>query len=437
MHHEIASTAARSSRRFVARLLAASRFLALATASLLVTACDRVQRQRELESDSPYARQVREAIPRVEKATGLTFKRPPAVTTRSSDEVRAFVMEQFRDSATERQLAAQETIYKRLGAIPERMSLRDLLTDLLEEQVVGYYDPKRDTLYVVKGRDETITGAIITHELIHALQDQYVDIDSIVRQKGNDDRLAAAQSLLEGQATFDGIVAMSGSLISGTTNWSVARDQIRQNRSSTPRMAAAPTIVQEALIFPYLSGAEFVRRQRDRAPTASVLRRFPVSSEQVLHDSAFSASDQPVPVRFTGVSGIGYENTVGEFETRVLLYEQLRDVSGAARAAQGWGGDRIALAAGDVLLWASAWDTQSDAAEFFESVSRMMGIRYEAAAEGQAGATTRVVRAPGRRATVSIGDVGGRPTVLVVDAPEARGAAFSLANVQVGDAGTR
>ena len=408
----------------------------LLTLALPLAGCDRVKRQREME-DSPYASQVRDAIPRVEKATGLTFKRPPAVATRSSNEVRAFVMESFEDSATKRQMAAQETIYKRLGAIPEKMNLRELLTDLLEEQVVGFYDPKRDTLYVVKGRDEGITGIVITHELIHALQDQYVDLDSIVRQKGNDDRLAAAQALIEGQATFDQIVAMSGSLISGTTNWSVAREQIRQARTSTPRMAAAPTIVQEALIFPYLSGAEFVRRQRERAPTASVLQRFPLSSEQVLHDTSFRASDVPVAVRFTRVPGIAYENTVGEFETRVLLYEQLRDLSGSARAAQGWGGDRIALAGGDVLLWASAWDTPSDAAEFFESVSRMMGIRYETAAEGQAGATTRVVRAPGRRATVTIGDVGGRPTVLVVDAPEGRAAPVTLANVQVANGGSR
>ena len=330
-------------------------------------------------------------------------------------------------------MAATETIYKRLGAIPEKTDLRELYADLLEEQVVGYYDAKRDTLYVVKGRDEPVTGVVITHELIHALQAQYVNLDSIMRQKGDDDRIAAAQAVLEGQATFDGIVAMSGSFMSGVTHWSVAREQIRQERAATPRMAAAPTIVQEALIFPYLSGAEFVRRERERAPKASVLAHFPVSTEQVMHDPAFTRPDVPVPVRFTNVAGVSYENTVGEFQTRVLLYEQLRDVAGAQRAALGWGGDRIALVNGDVLAWASVWDTPVDASEYFEAVSRMLGIRYATAVEGAQGATTRVVRAPGRRATISIGDVGGKPTVLVVDAPEARAGAVTLANVQVGD----
>ena len=101
--------------------------------ALPLAGCDRVKRQREME-DSPYASQVRDAIPRVEKATGLTFKRPPAVATRSSDEVRAFVMESFQDSASKREMAATETIYKRLGAIPEKTDLREQLKGVFEGQ---------------------------------------------------------------------------------------------------------------------------------------------------------------------------------------------------------------------------------------------------------------------------------------------------------------
>jgi hypothetical protein len=312
-----------------------------------------------------------------------------------------------------------------------------MLTDLLEEQVVGYYDPGRDTLYVVKGRDPSITSDDNTHHQKQPHHHHNNDHHTNHHHNPDDDRLAAAQAVIEGQATFDQIVAMSGSLISGVANWSAVREEIRKARSATPRMAAAPTIVQEALIFPYLSGAEFVRRLRERSPGTSVLARFPSSTEQVMHDAAYSKPDEPVRIRFSGVPGIGYENTVGEFETRVLLYEQLREVAGAQRAALGWGGDRVALVGGDLVAWASVWDTQVDAGEFFDAISRTIGIRYSTAAEGAQGATTRVVRAPGRRATISIGDVGGRPTVLVVDAPEGSRTSVTLANVQVGDAGAR
>ena len=438
MHRPIVRTAAAASRAALAssRLLGAG----LLVASLLpLAACDRVQRQRELESDSPYARQVREAIPRIEKATGLAFKRPPSVAVRSSRDVRAFVLQAFEDSASARQVAGLETFYKRVGAVPERTNLRDLYVDLLEEQVVGYYDPKRDTLYVVEGRDATVTSVVITHELIHALQDQYVNVDSILQQRDDADRTAAAQAVLEGQATFDQLTAMSGGLISATTNWDQAREQIRSSRGATPKMAAAPTIVQEGLIFPYLSGAEYVRRLRNERTNANVLENFPVSTEQVMHANAFldGTVDAPRPVRFTGVNGITWQNTVGEFETRVILYEQLRELAPATRAALGWGGDRVALLGGDVMAWASTWDAAVDATEFFDAVSRAMGIRYESPVQGAEGATTRTVSGKGRRVTVTVGDVGGQPAVLVVDAPQGRAAPVTLANVQVGDGGAR
>ena len=52
-------------------------------------------------------------------------------------------------------------------------------------------------------------------------------------------------------------------------------------------------------------------------------------------------------------------------------------------------------------------------------------------------ATSRVVHAKGRRVTVTTGEIGGRPAVLGVDAPEGRGAPVTLANVQVTDGGAR
>ena len=419
----------------------AGALLSISLAAIALGACDRVSRQRELES-TPFARQVRDAIPNVEKATGMTFKRPPSLAVRSRREVRAFVQQQFEEAAPAREFAAREALYKRLGAVPERMDLRGVVVDLLEEQIVGYYDPKKDTLYVVEGSDAQATSIVITHELVHALQDQYVDLDSVMRLRGDDDRLTAMQSVIEGQATYDGIVAMAPGLINGTTNWDNAREEIRRGRNASPKMAAAPLLLQEVLIFPYLSGAEFVRRYRERRPGKNVLLEWPQSTEQVLHANAFfgTAVDAPLAVRFTGLRTTPeYENTIGEFETRVILYEQLREQQVAIRAALGWGGDRIALlgeGADAPMVWATVWDESVDAAEFFDAVTRAMALRYQTAAPGEAGATTRAFTARGRTVTVTAGEVGGRPAVLVVDTPAGQAAPATLANVRIEGATT-
>ena len=46
----------------------------------------------------PYAKEVNEAVPRIEKAVGLPFKTPPKVERRSKDEVREFLTRKFNES---------------------------------------------------------------------------------------------------------------------------------------------------------------------------------------------------------------------------------------------------------------------------------------------------------------------------------------------------
>ena len=59
---------------------------------------------------------------------------------------------------------------------------------VLTEQIIGYYDPKTKVLYVVEGAPEEYVGITIMHELVHALQDQYVNLDSLEHITGDDDR---------------------------------------------------------------------------------------------------------------------------------------------------------------------------------------------------------------------------------------------------------
>src|SRR5215217_1726968 len=151
------------------------RLARLAALAMRVAACSRGRNA----GSGPYAREVAEAIPRIEQSTGLKFKAPPKLEVRTRDQVRDFLLKQFDEATPTAQLVGEEKAYKLLGLIPDTMSLRAFFVRVLTEQVVGYYDPKAKTLYVVEGADEQVVGITITHELIHALQDQYVNLDSI------------------------------------------------------------------------------------------------------------------------------------------------------------------------------------------------------------------------------------------------------------------
>src|SRR5687768_14175732 len=173
---------------------------------IATTACDR----RQNSGPGGLQRRVEMAVPQIEEATGLKFKTPPKMETRSRAQVREFLLNKFNETTPAEQLRGEEAAYKLFGMIPDSLDLRRFLLELLTEQIVGYYDPTTKVLYVVADAPSDLTGITITHELVHALQDQYVNLDSIQNLKGNSDRQGSAQAVLEGQATYEQMKIMLG-----------------------------------------------------------------------------------------------------------------------------------------------------------------------------------------------------------------------------------
>lgn len=376
------------------------------------------------EYDGPYGRQVAEAIPLIEKGTGLKFKRPPKVEARTKAQVREFVLAQITKPLAQREMAGQEAAYKRFGMIPDTLDLRQYLLGLLEEQIVGYYDPATEVLYIVEGSPDDIVGLTITHELVHALQDQYVDLEAHQNVEGENDRQAAAQAVFEGQAVYEQIAAMLGGgnvAVNLPGGWDRVREMIRENQASMPIFARAPLVIQETLIFPYLSGAEFIRGYKTRNPTGTPYDDMPVSTEQILHPAAyFGTRDHPTRITLGTLRGTKrYENTLGEFETRLFLYQHTEDQNDAIRGATGWDGDRYALIdtpAGEALVWVTVWDSAVEAGEFREIM--VSALEEKTLVGGTAESeTVRVYNNGGRTVRLVTAEVGGRPLVIYSDAP--------------------
>ena len=203
------------------------RGIAAALCVAAVTAC---ARSDEAATNGPYARQVAEDIPVIERGTGLTFKRPPVLETRTRAQVRQFLEAQFKTEESNNELTAKQIFYSRMGLIPDTLDLRSLFINLLTEQVEGFYDPHTKVLYVVDSSPPDITGVTIQHELVHALQDQYMNLDSINHINRQNDRSQAAKAVIEGQAMLVPIQATLGPGAGLPGGWDRVRDMIRDSR---------------------------------------------------------------------------------------------------------------------------------------------------------------------------------------------------------------
>ena len=411
-------------------------------ATLLLVALGAACRDRApVDGEGEYARKVAELIPKVEGATGMKFKRPPKVATRTQSEVRAFLERAFNESAEASDLEGKEQAYTLFGFLEPGTDLRKLFTDLLVEQVAGIYDPKAHTLYVVKGVAPEAVAITLTHELVHALQDQYLNLDSVQQANRSNDRALAAAAAIEGQATLEQISLMlgKGNLIEGLPGaWDMVRQQIRENKTSMPRLAAAPMVIQENLLFPYLAGAEYARAFKQGTPRRALLDELPRSSEQVLHPNKFIAGIDSIPPRLTLPRASGgkvvYENDLGEFETRLWLYQYSRDQGSAGRGAMGWNGDAyqvVKTSKGNALVWLTLWDSPVDAGEFFDLAHETIIERFSPKDYVRLGDRGRKYTEGGRIFALRPVTVRGIPGVLWIDAPAGTSVDLDVSKVTI------
>jgi hypothetical protein len=386
----------------------------LAVAVLVVgmvgAACE--QRAREVQNEAELRQAVQQMMPAVERAVGLRFKQHPVVLRRSRVQVRDYVIHKFDDDLPPAELAGAQAAYRLFGLIPDSLDLRRNMIDLLTEQVAGYFDPDSNALYIPADIDPNQARLVISHELVHALQHQYVNLDSLVELKRQNDRRSAAQAILEGQATLAQIlVLMPEQKIESLPNFWDLRTALGGAQDHMKVFASAPLWLRESLIFPYLGGAEFVRwfdhEYAGKQPYGVLM---PVSTEQILHPARYVAGDRPDGLAFeaSGPDSVRYEDGLGEFEIRLLFEQYLGDDSIAALFAAGWDGDRYrVLATGrgaDALVWYALWDDARSAKRFAKGLERAWAKR-------------RSGSPPSRRSEIKQLILSGVPVVRLVDAP--------------------
>ncbi|HET8713259.1 MAG TPA: hypothetical protein VFM23_06195 [Gemmatimonadales bacterium] len=369
------------------------------------------ERAQAVQGEAELKDMVKRMMPSVAEAAGLKFKREPLVLRRSRAQVRDYVIHKFDEDLPPADLNGLQSALRLFGLIPDSLELRPTMIDLLTEQIAGYYDPDSNALYIPADIEPFQLRIVVSHELVHALQDQYVRLDSIITQRGVNDRRSAAQAILEGQATLAQIPVLMPEQKPDTLplGWFWRqREVMAAQQAQMKEFARAPLWLREGLIFPYLGGADFNVWFRRTYLGRSVLDSMPRSTEQILHPERYRDRDEPTDIAFESSrsADVKWEDGLGEFEMRLLFQQHLGTEAQAISLASGWDGDRYQVLGpnADVLVWYSVWDDAAAASRFAGGLQRAWGKR------GPDGRTAR--RSEIKQLTIS-----GRPVVRLVDAP--------------------
>jgi hypothetical protein len=367
-----------------------------------------------------------ELLPRLQVLSGLDARAPIHLAWQSRDSMQNFVENQLDEELPAEYIAGTRAAYAAFGLVPDTLDLRKLLLDLYSEQVVGYYDPPTKTLYIVEGAPAGDIRTVLAHELVHALQDQHVNLDSLVSRERGNDRQTAAQAAFEGQATLVMFALMLEEQLGRPITpsqipplGSQLQPLVEAQNSRFPVFRSAPRLIRETLLFPYIGGAAFVQALWNAANPdgqnpatahfpAPIDSLFPESTEQVMYPEQHFIARRDLPTDVDLATGpaewkVIHEDNLGELETSILLQEHLG--TGADSAARGWAGDQYRLIMGpdghSALIWYSLWDDDAAADRFANAYQQVLQRR------------------PQRRGYVARQEIDGRPVVLVIDAEAA------------------
>jgi hypothetical protein len=372
------------SRRLVFLLLlalAAARPAAAQTPSAAVAAVD----------TAAFRQQIAEVLRQVSHTRGLEPVLPVEPWLQSRSDLAAYVRRQFEREDAARRLRSEGKALTRFGLLPPGYSLADSLLAIYDEQIGGVYDYHSDRLLLADWLEPELQTPVMAHELVHALQDQRyqigIHLDSLTAA-GDDDATEAFLALAEGDATAVMLefTARSLGLTVGDLQGMapLLPELLAQMSGQAPRLASAPRVVQQSLLFPYVQGTAFVIALRRTVPWAEfdrVYARPPTSSRDILHPDLYLAGDRD-SARVEWSPDLArpccpgrYENTLGEWGLRLILSRALPD-SVATSAAEGWRADRYVLFGADsdrgMVFLATMWQDESKAVEFYRAASLVL-----------------------------------------------------------------
>jgi hypothetical protein len=305
-------------------------------------------------SNAEFAAAADEVLEQMSEITGLKPRTPLKKTLRSREEIRAYVIRQMDEDKNPAERYAGQRSAEAFGLIPKGFDLDTFMVDLLTEQIAGLYDPKAHEFYIADWIPLADQRMVMAHELTHALEDQYFQIEDWVKAaRPNDDAELAREAVLEGSA----MAAMVDFLLQGTG--SSLRElpdfdpsMLVGDLADSPTLQKAPRFIKDTLIFPYFAGLNFsaaILKPSGWNGLPAVFTKPPVSTQQILHPVLYRSGRVPVPVTLPSIEkmlGADWskleENTLGEFGWVEVLKQFLGDER-AKPLSEAWDGDRYAV----------------------------------------------------------------------------------------------
>ena len=311
----------------------------------------------------------------VEKERGLTFKHKVHFAVLGK---KAFLAKLHSHDKPPKPLEVEksEAVFTSLGLMSRHVDLVKAFKTATDAGTLGFYDPKSKRMYVLGHRATPGVRAVLSHELTHALTDQWFGINRPKLDKDNQELSLAFTALTEGDAERTRVAyekTMS------------AADQAEAKREEGGDTAPpkVPKIVLELIGFPYAIGPTFVNAVVAHGGIKALnaaYRHPPTSSEQLVAPDLYFAHHNPVRVAVPHADGTKLDHGDLGFIGLALMLEHGIGSNGMQGALAGWAGDQYVAWRVGTSHWClrdTVVLTDADSAAHFDSaLSQWVAARH-------------------------------------------------------------
>jgi hypothetical protein len=290
---------------------------------------------------------VARTMARVERIRGLEFESRVPVEVIGREEYRQQRGGSGGDPSSEFN-RWNDQVWEALFIVDEEASVSRTLDSVFGSSVQGYYAPSSDEIVIVSNSETpTLDRRTLSHELVHALQDQQFGLD---RNPQTQDAQLAEDGLVEGDANF--VEAAYEDRCGG--QWSCLERPDGGGGDGAPEEFNYGLFT--TVFAPYAAGPGFVADLKARGGWDAVNAAYddyPASTEQVIHPARYP-DDEPTTVRVRDRSSAAWTrfdvdpvyDTVGEASIYAMFWanDRLGDhdqYDYGHPFSTGWDGDRV------------------------------------------------------------------------------------------------
>ncbi len=252
----------------------------------------------------------------------------------------------------------EEAAFRALGLLGAKDDLFTTYLRIFLSLVRGLYDPETQTLYLLKGLSPREQERVMSHELVHALQDQEWGLQVLLDGLRNLtlDGQFARTALIEGEA--EGL-SLDWKLREDGKDFTQLKDiapWVEQNNFLEREGLKAfgkKSVSTESINFSYVFGVTFFQhwvRQKGWKTVDEVFHNPPQTAQQIIKQESYYPKRQTfVRVQMDDLAQSGkpllgfhklWENSLGEFGWESVLGTALERRE-SARTMAGWEGDGV------------------------------------------------------------------------------------------------